>query len=407
MSIEKEKVLSGAIIGCGSRGMMAFGESISKRKDARIVALCDPNRVRLEHAACQLSDTPHSYTSLDEMLKQEELDFAVITSPDCWHESNAVAALDCGVNVLIDKPLATTVSGCQNIITAAKKAGKTAMIGFNLRHHAVLKRLKQLVSDGVIGKVFLIENREFYDGGRTYMSRWNRFYSQSGGLWIHKGSHDFDVFNWLLDFPKPVKVSAFAGIDALRPEGIPFEVKPGTQVGPTCSRCAYRNICPDVYNIENIDESSWSSQAAEQDGYEKDVCLYTSEKDTHDNGIAIVEYENGVKASHLECFVTSYTDRLYTLVGDRGQLEASLHDRRIIVRPRWSQEVVTYDIPEESGGHGGADPGLVDTFIRVVKGELENSSTTEHGMWSTAIGQAAELSRRENRMIKVKELFDN
>ena len=134
-------------------------------------------------------------------------------------------------------------------------------------------------------------------------------------------------------------------------------------------------------------------------------CMYTSDKDTHDNGIAIVEYENGAKASHLECFVTSISDRLYTVVGDLGQAEVSLEKRIITIRPRWSQETITHFIPEVLGGHGGADPMLIDSFFRVLKGEEKNSSTTEHGMWSTAIGQAAEISRREERTVKVAELF--
>ncbi|MHB9138491.1 MAG: Gfo/Idh/MocA family protein [Victivallaceae bacterium] len=402
MSKQKFKV---GIIGAGSRGILSFGQTISKRDDAEIVALCDPNQVRMEEAAKELGFKPAFYTSVETMIATEKLDAVVITSPDYCHESNAVAALNNGVNVLIDKPLAITVKGCQNIIKAAEKSGKTIMMGFNLRHHAVLKKLKKLVSEGMLGRVFLIENREFYNGGRTYMSRWNRLYAKSGGLWIHKGSHDFDIFNWLLDFPKPVKVSSFAGVDVLTPQHIPFAVKPGVPVGPTCHQCAYNETCPDVYKIEDIQNSPWGDRAAKSDGYSKDLCMYTSDKDTHDNGIAIVEYENGAKASHLECFITSISDRLYTVVGDLGQAEVSLEKRSIIVRPRWSQEVITYHIPEVLGGHGGADPMLVDSFFNVIKGEETNASTTEHGMWSTAIGQAAEISRREERTVRVAELF--
>jgi hypothetical protein len=393
MSKQKLKV---GIIGSGSRGILSFGKTISTRNDAQVVALCDPNKVRMEFAAKELGVKLNFYTSVKAMIDAEKLDAVVITSPDFCHESNAVEALNNGVNVLIDKPLSTTVKGCRNIISAAEKAGKVIMMGFNLRHHAVLKKLKKLISEGALGRVFLIENREFYDGGRTYMSRWNRLYAKGGGLWIHKGSHDFDIFNWLLDFPKPVKVSSFAGIDVLNPEHIPFAVKSGVPVGPTCHQCNYKEICPDVYKIDDIQNSPWGDRAAAVDGYSKDLCMYTSDKDTHDNGI---------KASHLECFVTSMSDRLYTVVGDRGQAEVSLEKRIITIRPRWSQETITHFIPEVQGGHGGADPMLIDTFFKVLKGEEKNTSTTEHGMWSTAIGQAAEISRREERTVKVAELF--
>ena len=393
------------IVGAGGRGILCFGKEIVTRNDAQVVALCDPNPGRMELAAKELGFNPKFHTSVKDMIAAEKLDAVVITSPDFCHESNAVDALDSGANVLIDKPLSTTVKGCRNIIDAAERAGKVIMMGFNLRRHAVLKKLKKLVSEGVLGRIFLIENREFYSGGRTYMSRWNRLYAKSGGLWVHKGSHDFDIFNWLLDFPKPVKVSAFAGVDVLNPQHIPFEVKPGVPVGPTCHQCRYGEICPDIFRDEEVRKSLWGDSAARVDGYSRDLCMYTSDKDTHDNGIAIVEYENGAKASHLECFVTPISDRRYTLVGDLGQAEVSLEKRIITVYSRWGQEVTTHYIPEAQGGHGGADPMLTDSFFRVLKGEEKNTSTIEHGMWSTAIGQAAEISRREERTVKIAELF--
>ena len=399
-----EKKVKFGIVGVGSRGLQAFSTMICKRSDAEIAAFCDTNALRMKCAAEKLNITPNFYSTITDMVKNESLDAVVITTPDFYHEECAIEALQNGVNVLIDKPLATSVKGCRNIIAAAEKAGRTVMLGFNLRHNAVLKKVKKLISENTIGKVFLIENREFYDGGRTYMARWNRSYEFCGGLWIHKGSHDFDVFQWLLDFPKPVKVSSFAGINILNEEHIPFELTPGVPTGPTCHECPYKKICPDIYDISD-ELDRWGDEAAKLDGYKKDLCIYTSDKSVHDNGIAMVEYDNGARASHMECFVTPISDRRYTIVGELGQIEASLTDRIVTLRPRWSKEIVTYQIPNEEGGHGGADPNLLDTFIKVITGELANTSTTEHGMMSTAVGEAAELSRRQNRTVFIEELF--
>ena len=399
-----EKKVKFGIVGVGSRGLQAFSTMICKRSDAEIAAFCDTNALRMKCAAEKLNITPNFYSTITGMVKNESLDAVVITTPDFYHEECAIEALQNGVNVLIDKPLATSVKGCRNIIAAAEKAGRTVMLGFNLRHNAVLKKVKKLISENTIGKVFLIENREFYDGGRTYMARWNRSYEFCGGLWIHKGSHDFDVFQWLLDFPKPVKVSSFAGINILNEDHIPFELTPGVPTGPTCHECPYKKICPDIYDISD-ELDRWGDEAAKLDGYKKDLCIYTSDKSVHDNGIAMVEYDNGARASHMECFVTPISDRRYTIVGELGQIEASLTDRIVTLRPRWSREIVTYQIPDEEGGHGGADPNLLDTFIKVITGVLPNTSTTEHGMMSTAVGQAAELSRREERTVFIEELF--
>ena len=138
-----EKVKFG-IVGAGSRGLNAFGTMICERSDAEVAAICDTNRIRMETAAARLKISPNFYSNITDMVKHETLDAVVITTPDFYHEQCAVEALESGVNVLIDKPLATSVKGCRHIIETAEKTGKTVMIGFNLRHNAVLKKLKKL-----------------------------------------------------------------------------------------------------------------------------------------------------------------------------------------------------------------------------------------------------------------------
>ena len=394
-----------AIIGTGSRGTSCFTELLQKRDDVEIAAYCDTNRKRAEAAAGLYGINPAIYSSIEDMAANEKLDGVIITVPDCYHHEYAVKALNYGWNVLIDKPIATNVKDGLDIIQTAEKTGKTVMIGFNLRHHPVLIRLKQLIDDGVLGKVFLCENREFYGGGRTYMCRWNRLFCYTGGLWIHKGSHDFDIFNWLLGFPKPLRVTSFAAVNVLNEDGIPFELEDGHEPGPDCTTCYYKDKCGDCYDIGGHEKPLWGPEQIAEDGYVKNQCMYLSDKDNHDNGIAMVEYEGGLKASHFECFIGNKGDRLYSIVGDRGIAEVSLTNRTIKITPRWGDEFATYQIGEADGGHGGADPSLVDTFCKVLRGEVIPNSTAEHGLLSTAIGQAAEISRREHRMVEISELY--
>lgn len=395
-----------AIIGTGMRGTFCFGDIITKRDDIEIAALCDVNPVRAKAAAEYLGINPPFYSSIEEMAEKAQLDGVIITTPDCTHHDIAMKALSYNWHVLVDKPLSTNVKDCQELIAEAEKRQLTLMIGFNLRHHEVLKRVKKIIDDGVLGKVFLVENREFYDGGKTYMSRWNRLFANTGGLWIHKGSHDFDVFNWLLDFPKILRVSSFAAINALTPQGLPFEVKDGIAPGPDCRVCPYKAECKDCFPMEKISQKLWNEKTAEVDGYVRNQCMYLSDKDVHDNGIAIVEYENGIKASHIECFVGSKADRLYTIVGDRGTAEVSLEGRKITITPRWNGEIVSYQIPGNAIGHGGADPNLVEAFCKVMRKETEPNSTAYHGLLASAIGQAAEMSRRQHRMVEISELLE-
>lgn len=405
MSIQPQRI---AIIGTGNRGIQCFGSIIQRRPDATIVALHDSNAVRIEVGRDYLGGMPRGYTDLREMLRTERPDAVIVTSPDKFHEEHAVASLQAGAHVLVDKPLATTALGCRRILDAARIAGRHVFVGFNFRQTPTMQRLKQIVDAGTLGRLFMIESREFYSNGRTFMSRWNRHYHLSGGLWVHKGIHDFDLFNWLLGFPKPLRVSATAGISALKPEGLPFALKEGVPAGPDCSSCAYADICPDVFRPDGdeLGHKLWGSDARGQDSYVKNTCIYLSDKSVHDNGIAIIEYEGGVRASHMECFVCGFDERFYTLVGDRGVAELSLHRREIRVHPRWNKgEVVTYQIPEVAGGHGGSDEALIDSFVRTLQGRPASPALAEQGLWASAIGEAAELAWRQNRTVQIDELL--
>ncbi len=393
------------IIGTGARGVDCFGQILKNRDDVEIAALCDTNSVRRRVAAEILDITPNLYASVDEMTAVEKLDAVIITTKDSEHYICAKKALLAGWNVLVDKPLATKAADGKELIALAKKVGKTLMIGFNLRHSPVLMRLKELIDQGTLGRIFIAENREFYDGGRTYMSRWNRFFESTGGLWIHKASHDFDIFNWLLGFPKPLRVSSFAAVNVLDKKHLPFELEPGKTPGPGCNTCPYQDKCQDKWILDDNAMKLWGEEAVAEDGYIKNLCMYTSEKDNHDNGLAMVEYENDIKVSLFETFIGSKSDRIYTIVGDKAIAEVSLMNRRITITPRWGGEIVTYEVPYVEGTHGGADPALVETFCKVIRGEITVNSTAEHGLLATALGQAAEMSRRQHRMVEMSEIL--
>ena len=393
------------IIGTGSRGVECFGKILKSRNDVEITALCDTNSVRCRTAADILNITPNLYNSVDEMAAVEKLDAVIITTRDSEHYICAKKALLAGWNVLIDKPLATKADDGKELIALAKETNRTLMIGFNLRHHPVLMRLKELIDNGTLGKIFIAENREFYDGGRTYFSRWNRFFESTGGLWIHKASHDFDIFNWLLGFPKPLRVSSFAAVNVFDKNHLPFELEAGKTPGPDCNNCPYQDKCKDKWVLSEEAMRLWSPEAVAEDGYVKNLCMYLSEKDNHDNGLAMVEYENDIKVSLFETFVGCKSDRVYTIVGDKAFAEVSLTNRTITITPRWGAEVVTYQVPLAEGEHGGADPNLVESFCKVIRGELTVNSTAEHGLLATALGQAAEMSRRQHRMVEMSEIL--
>lgn len=397
------KKLRIGIIGAGGRGIHCFGVLLLRRpQECELVALADPNRPRMEAGQDFLNTKCDLYEDPAALVARKDIDAVIITTPDYLHEPIAVMAFKAGKHVFVDKPLATSTEGCMKILAAARKAKRLLYMGFNMRFDPVVQKTKSLVASGAFGRLFSIQSQEFYDGGKTYMARWNRLKKYSGGLFIHKGSHDLDVINWLME-ARPIRVSAFGNVSVLNPQGLPFKLKPGETYGPCCAECAQRQRCPDGWTRN---EGMYGKEAIKADGYVRDTCIYQSEKDTHDQGIVIIEFENGQTASHSEYFVTSLTNRIYTVLGDRATGEADLHANTITVYPRWSRDEIIHKVSREAGGHGGADPMMIKNFLACLRGQERPLSSPVDGVWAVAVGEAAEISRAQKRMVEIKELLN-
>ena len=153
-------------------------------------------------------------------------------------------------------------------------------------------------------------------------------------------------------------------------------------------------------------DGMWGAKAHSTDAYNKDQCMYLSDKDTHDQGIAIVQYDTGATVSHSEYFATPLSNRRYLLEGTKGHCDADLGECRIEIQPRWTSDKITYQLRRPTGGHGGADPSMQSEFIRCVQNGERPSASGVDGAWSVAIGQACEIARAEARVVKISEVLD-
>jgi predicted dehydrogenase len=403
-----------AVVGVGGRGI-GFAKMARENPNAELVAIADTNTERAKRAAANLGVSCQTYPSIEKLLESSGAEAVVVATPDYLHKQHALAVFAAGKHLLLEKPIATSVQDGLDVLKAARRSDRVLSIGFNLRHNPVVNEMKRLiVEQNAVGKPFYLTSVEFYNGGRTYMARWNRLKKYTGGLFIHKGTHDFDVLNWMNEPAHPKWVSASGGVNVLERKQIPFEVAPGTDVGPTCSVCAYGGICPDKPGYMAAKPAAgtpaqkplFDADTAKVDGYHKDLCIYTSDKDTHDNAMAIVEYDNGSRAFHSEVFITARDNREYVVVGDKGHMEADLGARTIDIYPRWTRNKVTHTIQEVSGGHGGSDPGLLATFLRCIRTGERPLAGPVDGIWSMAVGVAAEMSREQNRVVQLSELLD-
>ena len=193
-----------AVIGVGGISEMHIA-SYLRDPDVELYAFCDINEKRL-HEMGEKYGISRLYTDKDEMLRAlPEIDAVSVCTWNSAHAPCAIAALNAGKHVLCEKPMATCAAEAQEMLDAAKKAGKLLMVGFVRRYERGSTLLRQLVSQDFFG--------ELYYAKATYLRRngnpggWFGDKSRSaGGPLIGLGVHVIDLTPYLLGNPRPVSV---------------------------------------------------------------------------------------------------------------------------------------------------------------------------------------------------------
>jgi len=198
--------ISYAIVGLGHRAHMFLHALLGEHAaDGRLVGLCDSNPGRLAHAtaiAGEASVTTPTYASsdFDAMLRETSPERVIVTVPDHAHCEYIVRALEFGADVITEKPLTIDAESCRRIVAARQASGRFVTVAFNYRYSPARALLKQVLMSGIIGRVTAVNFEWRLDTyhGADYFRRWHRNKTNSGGLFVHKATHHFDLLNWWL-----------------------------------------------------------------------------------------------------------------------------------------------------------------------------------------------------------------
>ncbi len=152
-------------------------------------------------------------SDLDSLLGRGDLDAVFITSQTNRHADHAVAAAHAGKHVLLQKPMALSLSDCDEIIAAVRESGVKFSMCYQMRADPVNLKIKALLEEGALGRLAIVRRRhaipallnpEFARPGN-----WHIDPEQNMGMWMDDASHAADWFLWMLGMP----VSVIAEID--------------------------------------------------------------------------------------------------------------------------------------------------------------------------------------------------
>jgi len=375
--------MKAGIIGVGGRSV-SFVKPVRENKiaGAYIIALSDINEAELNNYAghyFEKTNQPALYADYRGLLDNDGIEAVIVCTPDWTHKDVAIDVMRSGKHMLLEKPMATKIEDCVAIYNESRNHDKVFMLGFNLRHTEIYKKIKQIVTNGTLGHIISIEAKEIlgYMHAASFFRRWNRFTKYTGGFLNTKCCHDMDIMNWVIGC-KPVYVSAFGSRTF-------FTEKP--KYALKCRDCNHTMSCR--YFIESPDY---------------DMCPFNIDKDIVDHEVVNIEYENKVTVCFTVSMLGNEANRTMVIYGSEATLYSDFAKNTVTVKYTHPCAEDIYRLPDTTDGHGGGDLSILNAF----KSAVDNGSSfneIENGLWSSAITLAAERSLTEKRIVKIDDML--
>ncbi|WP_126638847.1 Gfo/Idh/MocA family protein [Embleya hyalina] len=361
------------VVGIGQRAGLAA--PANRAGVARVVSCADPSPRGRADARTLFGPDVAVHDDHRRML-DDRLDAVFVLTPDDRHVEPALFFLAAGVPVFVEKPLAITVADCDRLLRAARDTGTRLYVGHNLRHLPVLRRMRALIDEGVIGRVRSVWVRHFVGhGGDYYFKDWHAERARTTGLLLQKGAHDLDVIHWLAGgWSRDVVAMgdlAVYGANPRRPEPVG-----AARVGDW--------FAPEV----------WPPSA---------LTGLNPVVDVEDVSLMLSRLDNGVLASYQQCHFTPDYWRNYTVIGDEGRMENfgdGLEDDRPAIkvwnlrRSGYRSDADRHEFVAADGPHGGADAALVAEFLRFAAEGGPTRTSPVAAREAVAAGVAATMSLR-------------
>ncbi|MEU9416772.1 Gfo/Idh/MocA family oxidoreductase [Streptomyces sp. NPDC048272] len=363
------------VLGYGLRGSLARTAHRPGR-GAAVTAVADPDpRAR---AAAEAA-FPGARVTADHLTVIEDpgTDAVLVLTPDHTHADLACRVLRARKPVFVEKPLDISVAGCDTILRTARETGTRLYVGHNMRHMPVVRLMRELIERGTVGRVRTIWVRHFVGyGGDWYFKDWHAERRHTTGLLLQKAAHDIDVLHWLAgSYTRDVQAMGDLMVYGENPH-----------------RRAHGEPKHEDWYTE---DGHWPPHT--QRGLNPVI-------DVEDVSLLNLRLANGVLAAYQQCHFTPDYWRNYTVIGDAGRLEnfgdgpggevRVWNSRRSGYRaaPDASHAIAA---PSGGGEHGGADPLLIDEFLRFARHGGPTDTSPVAARMAVAAGCLATESLRD------------
>ncbi|MBD48852.1 MAG: hypothetical protein CME23_00945 [Gemmatimonadetes bacterium] len=223
------------ILGVGAITQIVHLPILSERLDVDLVAVSDPDHLKAETLGARFG-VPRVLSN-EEILSDDQIQAAVICTPNHLHESLAIEALERGKHVLVEKPLAMSAEGVRRVLDAAEASGRHLSVGMHHRFRPDVGALADFVAGGELGDIYTVRANSLTQSMPAVASTWRQEPEEAGGgALMDLGVPILDLAFWLVDYPRITRVTAVfrrgeaeveeaATVFAVSESGIAFSVE--------------------------------------------------------------------------------------------------------------------------------------------------------------------------------------
>jgi len=423
-----------ALVGTGSRaGMFIEAIAATYRDVSELVAFCDLSQVRMDWHNAQLQATydhaplpTYLAADFDCMIEDTRPDTVIVSTVDATHHEYIVRAMELGCDVITEKPMTTDVDRMKAIYDAIDRTGRSLRVTFNYRYAPAYTRFRQLIMEGAVGRPLAVDFTWVLDTshGADYFRRWHREKHNSGGLLVHKATHHFNLVNWWIDsYPKQVFAMGdllFYGKDNADERGEHYDY-----TRYTGNDAAKED--PFALFLDEKEQFRGIYLAAENEtGYLRDRNVFGEPITIEDTMCVTVRYRNGALLSYNLVAYNPWEGLRVAVTGTKGRVEMDIVENinhlhgdgkanaskgafkqsEMRVYPMFG-ESYTVEVPGGEGGHGGADPVMLEQIFSPEPPPDPYNRAASHidGAASILVGICGNIAMQTGEMVTVDDLF--
>ena len=407
------------VLGGGNRGMAYARHALAL--GARVAALAEPRPERRQafREAFGLGEGA-LFAHWRDLLEAPRLgEAAIVALPDRLHAEAAIALIEKGYHLLLEKPIAPTWEEVLQVAEAKARTGRIVALAHVLLYTPYARRLKALLEEGAIGEVVSVQHLEpvghWHFAHSFVRGNWRKE-GESSPFLLAKSVHDLD---WLL-FLMPgevARVASFGGLYHFRPERRPKGAAERCLLCPeeverACPFSA-RRIYLEAYERG---ERGWPLDVVAfpvtRENLERALaegpygeCVYLGKNDVTNHQVVALEYRNGRTASFHAEGLSGMRFRETRLFGTGGEIWGDGRYIRIFDFVK-GEGIVDLKVEAEGSirsGHGGGDFGLMAAFVFAVEREdPELVEAFEEALYAHWLSFLAEEARRAGRVVEVE-----